>query len=136
MAFDAQQIFPIDFDKSAAVGVDIPFNKPGVFTSNFQTKDAIRNNLLNFFLTNTGERYMNPEFGMGLREYLFEQITNDNVDFLEEEVQDALNTRFTNVIVEELTVEGDSELQQLKIYLEYSIADTDIIDSINIDFNT
>ena len=79
---------------------------------------------------------MNPEFGMGLREYLFEQITNDNVDFLEEEVQDALNTRFTNVIVEELTVEGDSELQQLKIYLEYSIADTDIIDSINIDFNT
>ena len=79
---------------------------------------------------------MNPEFGMGLREYLFEQITNDNVDFLEEEVQDALSTRFTNVIVEELTVEGDSELQQLKIYLEYSIADTDIIDSINIDFNT
>ena len=80
--------------------------------------------------------YAGIAFGMGLREYLFEQITNDNVDFLEEEVQDALSTRFTNVIVEELTVEGDSELQQLKIYLEYSIADTDIIDSINIDFNT
>ena len=130
------RIYPNDLKPSVGIGVDIPFNKPGVFTSNFQTKDAIRNNLLNFFLTNTGERYMNPEFGMGLREYLFEQITNDNVDFLEEEVQDALSTRFTNVIVEELTVEGDSELQQLKIYLEYSIADTDIIDSINIDFNT
>ena len=130
------KIFPNDLNPNKGIGVDIPFNKPGVFTSNFQTKDAIRNNLLNFFLTNTGERYMNPEFGMGLREYLFEQITNDNVDFLDEEVQDALSTRFTNVIVEELTVEGDSELQQLKIYLEYSIADTDIIDSINIDFNT
>ena len=35
MAFDVQQIFPIDFDKSAAVGIDLPFNAPGVFRSNF-----------------------------------------------------------------------------------------------------
>ena len=47
MAFDAQQIFPIDFDKSAAVGVDIPFNAPGVFRPNYTTKAAIKNNLIN-----------------------------------------------------------------------------------------
>ena len=28
MPFDAQQIYPIDFNKSAAVGVDIPFSGP------------------------------------------------------------------------------------------------------------
>ena len=35
MAFNAQQISPIDFNKSAAVGVDIPFSSPGVFKPNY-----------------------------------------------------------------------------------------------------
>ena len=56
MAFGAKQISPIDFNKSAAVGVDLPFNAPGVFRSNFTTKQAIKNNLINYFLTNPGER--------------------------------------------------------------------------------
>jgi len=52
MPFDAQQIYPIDFDKSAAVGVDIPLSAPAVFRPNYTTKDAIKNNLINYFLTN------------------------------------------------------------------------------------
>ena len=55
MAFEAQQIYPIDFNKSAAVGVDIPFISPSVFRSNYTTKEAIKNNLVNYFLTNPGE---------------------------------------------------------------------------------
>ena len=74
MAFEAQQIFPIDFNKSAAVGIDLPFNAPGVFRSNFTTKQAIKNNLINYFLTNPGERPLNPNFGGGLRLFIFEQI--------------------------------------------------------------
>ena len=81
MAFEAQQIFPIDFNKSAAVGVDLPFNAPGVFRSNFTTKQAIKNNLINYFLTNPGERPLNPSFGGGLRSFIFEQIATNNLDF-------------------------------------------------------
>jgi hypothetical protein len=51
MAFNTQQIFPIDFNKSAAVGVDIPFSAPGVFKPNYTTKVATKNNLINYFLT-------------------------------------------------------------------------------------
>ena len=86
MAFEAQQIFPIDFNKSAAVGVDLPFNAPGVFRSNFTTKQAIKNNLINYFLTNPGERPLNPNFGGGLRSFIFEQISTDNLDFLKERI--------------------------------------------------
>ena len=91
---------------------------------------------IKIYPNDTGERFMNPNFGGGLRNFLFEQITNDNTDFLEEEVQEKLNLNFPNVIVEELNIEADSENHQLKVYLQYSIADTNIIDSINIDFNT
>ena len=104
MAFDAQQIFPIDFDKSAAVGVDIPFNAPGVFRPNYTTKAAIKNNLINYFLTNPGERPLNPSFGGGLRAFIFQQITTDNLDFLEERIQQDLNIFFPNVAVGNLEI--------------------------------
>ena len=71
MAFEAQQIFPIDFNKSAAVGVDIPFSAPGVFKSNYTTKEAIKNNLINFFLTNPGERPLNPYIWWRVKKFYF-----------------------------------------------------------------
>ena len=91
MAFNAQQIFPIDFDKSVAVGVNVPFNAPSCFKPNYTTKEAIKNNLINFFLTNPGERPLNPTFGGGLRAFIFEQISDDNLEFLQEGIQDQLN---------------------------------------------
>ena len=94
MAFEAQQIFPIDFNKSAAVGVDLPFNAPGVFRLNYTTGAAIKNNLINYFLTNPGERFLNPTFGGGLRAFIFEQISNNNIDFLKENINSDLNLFF------------------------------------------
>ena len=98
MAFSPQQIAPIDFDASTAVGVNIPLNGPAVFISNYQTKDAIKNNLINFFLTNPGERILNPLFGGGLRAFIFEQITVDNLSSLREDVNDKLQIYFPNII--------------------------------------
>ena len=55
MAFGAQQIYPIDFNKSAAVGVNLPFNAPSVFRPNYTTAEAIKNNLINYFSTNNNK---------------------------------------------------------------------------------
>ena len=63
MAYGAKKIFPIDKKPRVAIGVGIPFNQPGVFSSTYLTQDAIKTNLINYFLTNAGERYMNPSFG-------------------------------------------------------------------------
>lgn len=71
MAFNQQQIFPIDLNNSAAVGIDVPFNGPVAFKSNFVTKDAIKSNLINFFLTNPGERPLNPTFGGWFKKFHF-----------------------------------------------------------------
>ena len=120
MAFNPIQIYPIDLEDSVAIGVNIPFSAPSVFTSNYQTKDAIKNNLLNFFLTNKGERPLNPSFGGGLRAFIFEQITNDNLDFLKEDVEQKLTNYFPNVKIEDLTVTGVGE-HSVKIMLKYSI---------------
>ena len=134
MAFDAQQIFPIDFDKSAAVGVDIPFNAPGVFRPNYTTKAAIKNNLINYFLTNPGERPLNPNFGGGLRAFIFQQITTDNLDFLEERIQQDLNTFFPNVAVGNLEILRQEDLNTITVSLTYNVINTNISDTLEIDF--
>jgi phage baseplate assembly protein W len=134
MAFDAQQIFPIDFDKSAAVGVDIPFNAPGVFRPNYTTKAAIKNNLINYFLTNPGERPLNPSFGGGLRAFIFQQITTDNLDFLEERIQQDLNIFFPNVAVGNLEILRQEDLNTITVSLTYNVINTNISDTLEIDF--
>jgi phage baseplate assembly protein W len=134
MAFDAQQIFPIDFDKSAAVGVDIPFDAPGVFRPNYTTKAAIKNNLINYFLTNPGERPLNPNFGGGLRAFIFQQITTDNLDFLEERIQQDLNLFFPNVAVGNLEILRQEDLNTITVSLTYNVINTNISDTLEIDF--
>jgi phage baseplate assembly protein W len=132
MAFNPQQIYPIDLNASKAVGVDIPFKGPAVFKSNYLTKDAIKNNLINFFLTNPGERYLNPLFGAGLRAYIFEQITNDNLDFLREDINSKLNTYFPNIAINDLIVTGQVDTNQVTVTLNYSVINTNITDNLEI----
>ena len=134
MAFDAQQIYPIDFNKSAAVGIDIPFNAPSVFRPNYTTKAAIKNNLINYFLTNPGERPLNPEFGGGLRAFIFEQITDNNLDFLEEQISSDLNNFFPNVNVNNLEILKQEDLNTITILLYYNVINTNINDTLEIDF--
>jgi len=132
MAFNPQQIYPIDLNASKAVGVDLPFNGSSVFKPNFLTKDAIKNNLINFFLTNPGERYLNPLFGAGLRAFIFEQITNDNLDFLREDINSKLNTYFPNITINDLIVSGQVDTNQVTVTLNYSVVNTNITDNLEI----
>ena len=67
MAFGARRVYPNDTRPRVAIGVNLPFSEPGVFTPNFQTRDAVKNNLINYLLTNPGERLENPTFGAGIR---------------------------------------------------------------------
>ena len=134
MAFNAQQIFPIDFNKSAAVGVDIPFSVPGVFKSNYTTKEAIKSNLINYFLTNPGERPLNPTFGGELRAFIFEQITTDNLDFLEEQISSDLKTFFPNINIINLEILRQENNNIITVQLSYNVINTNISDTLEIDF--
>ena len=134
MAFDAQQIFPIDFDKSAAVGVNIPFSGPAVFISNYQTKDAIKNNLINFFLTNPGERFLNPTFGGGIRDFIFEQISTGNINFLKKDIETKINLYFPNIEVDSLEILSNPDSNLVRVELTYSVINTSISDNIEIEF--
>ena len=134
MAFGAQQIYPIDLNKSAAVGVDLPFNANSVFRPNYTTAEATKNNLLNYFLTNPGERPLNPTFGAGLRAFIFEQIASENLDFLKQDIESKLKIFLKNININKLEILRQENNNSITVSLTYSIKRTNIKDTIEIDF--
>jgi len=134
MAFGAKKIFPIDTRPGTAVGVAIPFNAPNVFFQTYTTQDAIRNNLLNFFLTNQTERYLNNQFGANLRAFIFEQISSDNISDLKENIQSLISQYFINIKVDKLEVLESPDTNEITIQLYYTIINTGITDQVQISF--
>jgi phage baseplate assembly protein W len=134
MSFGAKRIYPIDFKPGPGVGVAIPFNAPGVFKITYTTKDATKTNLINYFLTNKNERYLNPNFGGDLRAFIFQQINDNNLDGLKEDIQNQLGLYFPQVIINSFDINSFPDLNQINIILKYSIADTGISDLVEIAF--
>jgi phage baseplate assembly protein W len=134
MAFGAKKIFPIDTKPGTGVGVAIPFNAPGVFKTTYTTKEAVKNNLINFFLTNQNEIYLNPTFGGNLRAFVFQQISDGNLESLKEDIQSQLTLYFPNVVVGSLDIDSIPDEQQVNIILKYNIVDTGLTDTLEIAF--
>tara|TARA_Y100000114_G_scaffold46421_1_gene42174 strand:+ start:3894 stop:4301 length:408 start_codon:yes stop_codon:yes gene_type:complete len=135
MAFDPRRIYPNDLRPRVAIGVDLPLDGPIAFIPNYQTKDAVKNNLINYLLTNPGERIENPLFGAGLREYIFTQISNKNLDFIREDLQDKINENIPNIEIEELNVFEDVNENTVKINLTYNVPNTGINDTLELNFS-
>ena len=134
MAFGAIKKFPNDTRPRVGVGVDIPFSEGGVFTPNYSTREAIKNNLVNYFLTNPGERPGNPTFGGGLRGFIFQQLAEENLDFLKEDIGQKLQTFFPDVIVDKVSVVGNQDYNEVVVNINYAVANTGIEDELNLSF--
>ena len=70
-----------DRDDNVFIGIDLPFRKSngkeGYFASTSTTIEAVKNNIRNLVNTHQGERLMQPNLGINLRTYLFNQFTED-----------------------------------------------------------
>ena len=134
MAFGAIKKFPNDTRPRVGIGVNIPFSDGGVFTPNYETKDAIKNNIVNFFLTNPGERPDNPSFGGGLRRFVFEQLSDDNIDLIEEDLTTKLSEQFPDVVVGQVQINSLPDENTLQISLTYQVVNTGIEDALTFNF--
>ena len=135
MAYNIVNISPLDLQPSRGVGIKVPFDGPTGLNITYTTKDAIKSNILNFFLTGKRERIMNPNFGAGIREQLFEQITNNTVENVEDIIAFGLNDYFPQVQLTNLNVSAAPDQNLMQIYFSYSIKNTNIQDEITINFN-
>ena len=130
MALDVKKINPLDRQPRKAVGLDLPFSGNAVFNSTFQTKDALKINLINYFLTNKGERMLNPTFGSSIRELLFENINQNALEEIKTIVKNDLNTFFPRVIPTRLELFSDPDTHIVSLFMRYAIKDANIQDEV------
>lgn len=134
MAFEVKKINPLDLQPRKAVGVDLPFSGKAVFNSTFETKEAIKANLINYILTGKGEKYFNPTFGSGIRNLLFENINREKLTDLEFLVRDALSLYFPRLEIINLNLEGAPDSNLVSFTLNFRLVNTQIEDEITINF--
>ena len=134
MAYKVQRINPLDLQPRKAVGVALPFSGRAVFNSTYTTKDAIKANLINFFLTGKNERVLNVDFGAGLRNFLFEQLTEDLIDTTRESIIQSLNVYFPQVVTKKLNLVTYPEQNLVTFSLQYAVKETNITDEVTINF--
>jgi phage baseplate assembly protein W len=134
MAFEVKKINPLDLQPRKAIGVNIPFSGTAVFNSTYLSKDSIKANLINFFLTGRGERLYRPTFGSGLRDLLFENIQEDTLATVESYIREGLTIYFPQILVTNLQVEGDPDFNKIDFYMSYAVAQSNIEDELLINF--
>jgi phage baseplate assembly protein W len=132
MAIIVQNRFPNDSVDRTAIGVDIPFNAPAVFKSNYLTRNAIKNNLVNFFSTDQGERVFNPFFGSGIKQVVFENIDSLTEDYLTKILSEEIYNYFPFVSIQQIDVQINEDSNSISITMKYQVENFGIQDEINI----
>ena len=135
MAYIVRNVDILDLKPSTGVGVSVPFNGPTGLNTTFTTQDAIKSNLLNFILTGKRERVMNPGFGSGLRDVIFEQLTPEVIDTIEDIIINGVDLYFPQITIGALNVSLDPETQTVSIFLNYTVDNTNITDELQINLN-
>lgn len=133
MAIIVNNKFPLDTVGRKAIGVNIPFNAPAVFKSNYVTREAIQNNLINFFSTKKGERVFNPFFGSAIQNILFENMDLDSPQLIKKVINDELKQYFPFVGVKDVIVNFEDTTNSLFINIKYIATNFGIEDEINIE---
>ena len=134
MATDIKRIDPLDLQPRKAIGVDLPLSGDAVFNQTFQTKDALKANLLNYFLTNKGERYLNPSFGSNLKSLLFENINSNKLLEIEELIREDLKVFFPRIEPSLLQLRSNPDTNTVVFFLRYALIDSNIEDEVVINF--
>jgi phage baseplate assembly protein W len=135
MAYIVRNVDVLDTKPSTGIGITVPFDGPTGINTTFTTKDTIKSNLLNFILTGKRERVFNPSFGSGVRELLFQPITEDLIDQVDNLIRGGVESYFPTVDIRELDVTLQPNSKTITIYLNYSIINTNIEDELQINMN-
>ena len=134
MAQQPVNINPLDLKPSTAIGVSIPFSAPNVFTSVYTTQEQLKYNIINYLLTNKGERLFQPNFGANIRNQLFEQITPQAADEVEGVIRAGVEAYFPTVVIQELKVIPYGDTNSINIKFTYNITNTGQSDQISLNF--
>ena len=77
----------------------------------------IKNDILQLLLTIPGERVMRPDFGVNLRNFVFEQMTTQDMNNLRSEIETQITIQEPRVVVDSVVVSRNDDENRLEIVI-------------------
>jgi len=93
--------------------------------------NAIKNSIRNIFLTNRGEKLLNPYFGIGLGNFVFEQVSESTARTIGDSIVDNINTFEPRIKLNKVNIVSNEEDNSYTINLVISVPQLKL-DSVNL----
>ena len=106
-----------------ALGIDLYFNSPQVFTSLFTNEKQAAANLKTLLLTQKGEIINEPNFGTDLLKYLFEPMSAQLKGEIRETIVDAISLWLPYINITDIdiaTADDDASIDEFSIVITLS----------------
>ena len=115
--------FVIDRDESKFIGLKLPLVLDnGEIASTRTTMEAVKQNVLNLCSTERGERLMQPNLGIAIKKYLFEQFDENLVIQIQNTIADTMEYWMPFVKINDITVNmSDIEPNTMNISVNFSL---------------
>ena len=88
--------------------------------------EAIKNSIVNAFLTSPGDKILNPTYGIDLRRFLFEPIDDFTTEIIRDDIQTNLPLMEPRITIEDLFIDADEEQNQYNIELRIDVPSLEI----------
>jgi phage baseplate assembly protein W len=118
-----------------AFGVALPLNRSNVdgFVMIKSIKKLVRQNLKMLILTNPGERVMRPNFGVGIKNYLFEHYGENIQAQINAKIRNQAEAYMPAVEIVKVFFEGsEPDSNRLSLTIVYAIPDINVKDLLQI----
>ena len=126
------------------LGVKLPLfvdSVDGVFALSKDVEELAQQNLKTIILTSPGERMMVPDFGVGVRNYIFEQNTPGTQEILRTAIEQQVSKYASYIVIEELAISSpnvigalpnEKDQNAINIYIRFRVPAANIISNLTI----
>lgn len=104
-------------------------------TSRVINENAVKESIRNLILTDRGERLMQPNIGCDIRGSLFENIDQSTMLILEQNIKSTIKTYEPRCNLRSVEVLANTETNELKVKIVFSVINTTTTSSLTIDLN-
>jgi len=129
-----RRISPLEINKNVTIGVAFPLDNVNMFKGTQTVKEQVKSNLINLLLTEPGERINEPNFGVGLKNLLFEQ--NPNIEVLNDKINSQIEFYIPVITLSDVNVNFENDEYKLHIIISYSFNLDGSKDAIQLNFNS
>lgn len=116
----------------------------GAYGLNRTLTQVAAQNLRMVILTSPGERIMFPEFGVGIRRYLFEQNTTSTLGTIRSRIEQQVSTYLPYIRILDLSVDSpeivgsvvETDKSTVLIRIRYSVPSANVVSDLTIPVST